>query len=351
MNKITVSDCFLKFLESYRITDAFMLTGGAAMHLNDSFRKNTKIKKYILHHEQSCSMAADSYYRISNKPAAVCVTAGPGAINTLNGVFGAYVDSIPMIIVSGQARTDNIAPLHVPGLRQFGDQEADITSMTKPITKISIRLKKEDNFVKIFHKVLSLATDGRPGPVWIDMPIDVQSMLINKPRPEDYKRIQPKHSYDDKKYINLKIKKILSLVSKAKRPVIIVGNGVRFSGKHKDFLKIINKLSIPVLPVFNSTDLIPSEHKLYCGRPGADGDRSGNFVQQNSDLLIIMGARMHVRQVGFNSNSFARDAKRIMIDVDKKEMVKPNLKIDVKVHANLSTFLPEMVKLTKILPK
>ena len=143
MNKITVSDCFLKFLESYRITDAFMLTGGAAMHLNDSFRKNTKIKKYILHHEQSCSMAADSYYRISNKPAAVCVTAGPGAINTLNGVFGAYVDSIPMIIVSGQARTDNIAPLHVPGLRQFGDQEADITSMTKPITKISIRLKKK----------------------------------------------------------------------------------------------------------------------------------------------------------------------------------------------------------------
>jgi len=347
MNKITVADCFLKFLEAYGIKDSFMLTGGAAMHLNDSFRKNKKIKKYILHHEQSCSMAADAYFRISNRPAAVCVTAGPGSINALNGVFGAYVDSIPMVVVSGQARTDNIAPTQVPGLRQFGDQEVDIVSMSKSITKYSVRLKRNDNFIKIFHKALSLATEGRPGPVWIDMPIDVQSILINKPKVSDYKKLDKKQKYDEKKYISTKIKKLLSLLNNAKRPIIIVGNGVRFSGKYKEFIKIINKLSIPVLPVFNSTDLIPSNHKLFCGRPGADGDRSGNFVQQNSDLLIIIGARMHVRQVGFNSESFAREAKRVMIDVDKTEMMKPNLRIDEKIHADLKTFLPEMVKQTK----
>ncbi len=347
MNKITVADCFLKFLEAYGIKDSFMLTGGAAMHLNDSFRKNNKIKKYILHHEQSCSMAADAYFRISNKPAAVCVTAGPGSINALNGVFGAYVDSIPMIVVSGQARTDNIAPLHAPGVRQFGDQEVDIVNMAQSITKLSVRLKKEDNFIKVFHKVLSLAEDGRPGPVWIDIPIDIQSMLINKPKPQDYKKPKVKHSYNEKIYLEKKINNILSLLNKAKRPVIIAGNGVRFSGKYKEFLKIIKKLSIPVLPVFNSTDLIASDHALYCGRPGADGDRSGNFVQQNSDLLIILGARMHIRQVGFNSASFAREAKKIMIDVDKAEMNKPNLRINVKIQADLKYFLPKMLSMIK----
>jgi acetolactate synthase-1/2/3 large subunit len=347
MNKITVADCLLKFLELYGVKDSFMLTGGAAMHLNDSFRKNKKIKKYILHHEQSCSMAADAYFRISNKPAAVCVTAGPGSINALNGVFGAFVDSIPMIVVSGQARTDNIAPLCAPGLRQFGDQEVDIVSMAKPITKLSVRLKKEDNFVKIFHKVLSLAEDGRPGPVWIDIPIDVQSMLIDKPKITDYKKPKIKHNYNEKIYLEKKINKVLALLSKAKRPVMIVGNGIRFSGKYNEFLKIIKKLSIPVLPVFNSTDLIPSDHDLYCGRPGADGDRSGNFVQQNSDLLIILGARMHIRQVGFNSKSFAREAKKIMIDVDKAEMNKPNLNIDLKIQADLKHFLPKMLSMTK----
>jgi len=347
MDKITVADCFLKFLEAYGIKDSFMLTGGAAMHLNDSFRKNKKIKKYILHHEQSCSMAADAYFRISNRPAAVCVTAGPGSINALNGVFGAYVDSIPMVVVSGQARSDNIAPLHVPGLRQFGDQEADIVNMVKPITKFCIRLKKEDNFIKIFHKALYLAEDGRPGPVWIDMPIDVQSMLINEPSIKDYKRVIIKHKYNENIYLEKKINNILSLLRKSKRPVIIAGNGVRFSGQHKEFLKIIKKLSIPVLPVFNSTDLVSNDNPLYCGRPGADGDRAGNFVQQNSDLLIILGARMHIRQVGFNSESFAREAKRIMVDVDRNEMKKPNLHIDVKIQADLKNFIPKMLSMTK----
>ena len=347
MSKITVADCFVNFLESYGITDSFILTGGGAMHLNDSFRKNSKIKKFLLHHEQSCSMAADSYFRISNKPAAVCVTAGPGAVNALNGVFGGYVDSIPMIVVSGQARTDNIAPDHVAGLRQFGDQEVDIINMVKPITKYSVRLKKSDNFIKIFHEALSIATEGRQGPVWIDIPIDIQSMLIEKPKPKDYKKNKINHAYNQKDYLNKKIDKIISALGKSQRPVIIAGNGVRFSGKYDEFLTLIEKLSIPVLPVFNSADLIPNKHPLYCGRPGAEGERAGNFVQQNSDLLIIIGARMHIRQVGFNPESFAREAKKIMIDIDKAEMAKPNLDIDLKIHADLKYFIPALLSKTK----
>ena len=347
MSKITVADCLVNFLESYGITDSFMLTGGGAMHLNDSFRKNPKIKKYLLHHEQSCSMAADSYFRISNKPAAVCVTAGPGSVNALNGVFGGYVDSIPMVIVSGQARTDNIASDHVSGLRQFGDQEVDIVNMVKPITKYCIRLKKNDNFIKIFHEALTFATEARPGPVWIDIPIDIQSMLIDKPRLKDYKKNKIINIYDKKTYLDKKINKIISALKKSKRPVIIAGNGVRFSGKYNEFLALIKKLSVPVLPVFNSADLIPNKHPLYCGRPGAEGERAGNFVQQNSDLLIIIGARMHIRQVGFNPHSFARDAKVIMIDIDKAEMQKPNLNVNLKIHANLNTFIPALLSKTK----
>lgn len=347
MSKITVADLFVNFLESYGISDSFMLTGGGSMHLNDSFRKNSKIRKYLLHHEQSCSMAADSYFRISNKPAAVCVTAGPGSVNALNGVFGGYVDSIPMIIVSGQARTDNIAIDFVPGLRQFGDQEVDIVNMVKPITKFAVRLKKNDNFVKIFHKALSFATTGRQGPVWIDIPIDIQSMLIDKPKLKDYKIINKINSYDKKNYLDKQADKIIASLKISERPVILVGNGVRFSGRYNEFLELINNLSIPVLPVFNSSDLIPNKHPLYCGRPGAEGERAGNFVQQNSDLLIIIGARMHIRQVGFNIQSFARGAKKIMVDIDQAEMKKPNLNIDVKIHADLKYFIPVLLSKTK----
>ena len=343
MSQITVSDYFQELLNLYEIDSSFIITGGAAMHLNDSFRKNKKINNYFCHHEQTCSMAADSYFRLKNKPAVVCVTAGPGGVNALNGVYGAYVDSVGMIVVSGQVRSDNISSEAVPGLRQFGDQEVDIISMVKPITKYARRLQRNDNFDEIFHHAISMASDGRPGPVWIDVPLDIQGMLINKPNKEHIKKTT-NHSYDNKDYIDKKIDILLKELKEAKRPVVVVGNGVRFSGEYKKYLKIINKLSIPVLPVQNSADLVPNENKCFCGRPGADGDRAGNFVQQNADLVIIMGARMHVRQVGFNWKAYARNARRIMIDVDEKEMIKPNLRIDVKIQANLKSFIPALLE-------
>lgn len=344
MNKITVADYLQKFLNCYNITQNFMVTGGAAMHLNESFRKNKKINNCFCHHEQACTMAADGYARISNLPASVCVTAGPGAVNALNGVYGAYVDSLPMIVISGQVRSDNIEI--VPGLRQYGDQEINILKMVKNITKFSVSLKANDDFSSIFHKAISLSIDGRPGPVWIDIPIDIQGMLIEDSI-KDIKKLSIDYDYNTSTRIEENIDLILENLQQAKRPVVIAGNGVRFSDRYTDFLKIINLLSIPVLPVFNSADLIPTDHKCFCGKPGAEGDRAGNFVQQNSDLLIIIGARMHVRQVGFNWKSFARDAKRIMIDVDPKEMNKPTLRIDFKIQANLKYFLPAMLERLK----
>ena len=342
MKKITVSDYIQRLFKTYDIDQSFMVTGGAAMHLNDSFRKNKNINNCFCHHEQTCSMAADSYFRLTNKPAVVCVTAGPGGVNALNGVYGAYVDSASMIVLSGQVRSDNIASEAVDGLRQYGDQEIDIVGMLKPITKYAVRLKRNDDFNKIFHHALCLATDGRPGPVWIDVPLDIQGMLIDEPTPEQLVKQIIKHEYDDSTYIHEKINEILKKLNNSIRPVLVVGNGVRFSGKYKEFIKVIDKLSIPVLPVQNSADLVPNDHPSFCGRPGADGDRAGNFVQQNADLVIIMGARMHVRQVGFNWKAFARSAERIMIDVDPAEMIKPTLRVDFKIHADLSSFLPAL---------
>tara|TARA_B110000238_G_C16135309_1_gene443379 strand:+ start:1389 stop:3224 length:1836 start_codon:yes stop_codon:yes gene_type:complete len=352
MKKITVSDFLQKLFNTYDIDQSFMVTGGAAMHLNDSFRKNKSISNCFCHHEQTCAMAADSYYRLTNKPAVVCVTAGPGGVNALNGVYGAYVDSAAMVVVSGQVRSDNIASEAVDGLRQYGDQEIDIVGMLKPITKYAVRLKRDDDFNKIFHHALSLATDGRPGPVWIDVPLDIQGMLIDEPTPEQLVRHVVEHEYNDSNYIEKKINELLKKLDNSSRPVLVVGNGVRFSGEYEEFMKVIDKLSIPVLPVQNSADLVPNDHTSFCGRPGADGDRAGNFVQQNADLVIIMGARMHVRQVGFNWEAFARSAERIMIDVDPAEMIKPTLRVDLKIHADLSSFLPALKsKLEKYIPK
>ena len=229
MGKITVSDYIQRLFKIYDIDQSFMVTGGAAMHLNDSFRKNKNISNCFCHHEQTCSMAADSYFRLTNKPAVVCVTAGPGGVNALNGVYGAYVDSASMIVLSGQVRSDNIASEAVAGLRQYGDQEIDIVGMLKPITKYAVRLKRDDDFNEIFHHALCLATDGRPGPVWNDVPLDIQGMLIDEPTSQQLIRRTIKHDYDDSTYIYNNINEILKKLDKSVRPVLIVGNGVRFS--------------------------------------------------------------------------------------------------------------------------
>jgi len=338
-----VSDLIVYILEQWKFKHCFMVTGGGAMHLNDSIGRSNKISVVPLHHEQSCSMAADSYFRAINEPAIINVTTGPGAINALTGVYGAYVDSVPMIVISGQVRSDHLISAIDDKLRQFGDQEANIISMVEAITKNSILLKSKQNIVDKLNKIIFSSIDGRKGPVWIDVPLDIQASTVKISKKEvkaltktwiEKSMCPPKPKV---KTIH-KVDQMMSMIRDAKRPIIIAGNGVRFSGNISNFNKFIELLRIPVCTVWNSHDLVTNDNLLYAGRPGADGERAGNFNMQNCDLLIILGARMHVRQVGFNSDSFCRQAKKIMVDIDKSELSKPNLAVDLKIHEDLGAF-------------
>lgn len=342
-----ISDFIIKKLELSSFKTCFMVTGGGALFLNDALFKNKKIKKIFCHHEQACSIAAESYYRNSLNAAIVQVTTGPATINSLNGVYGAFVDSIPMFVLSGQVRTDNISYLYDENLRQFGDQEVKTEFVVKSITKKVITLKTS-NIIKINHLVDELveaAFSGRKGPVWLDVPIDIQGKLI------DDKKLAfqlLKEKKKDKNLFSIRIYEknteiLLKKIKNSKKPVIICGNGVRFSNSINLLSKVNRILQLPILTVWNSHDIIPNTNKYYCGRPGMDGERAGNFVVQNCDLLIILGARMHVRQVGFNHKKFAPNAFKIMVDIDKSELNKKNLSIDLKINAELNYFLRSLL--------
>ena len=339
---MNVSNVIFKKLADKGIDTCFMVTGGGAMFLNDALYQNKKIRKIFCHHEQACAMAADAYYRLSGKPAIVQVTTGPGSINALNGIFGAHVDSVAMIIIAGQVKSIDMISLNkkLKNLRQFGDQETDIRSISKAITKKNFTISKVKNVSSIIDEAIEISTSGRPGPVLVEVPLDIQNTSLNK-----FKKTQNKKQNIkiNSQYEKRKLKFLLEKIKNSKRPIMIVGNGVRFSNSFKLFKKLIKKLKIPVLTVWNSHDLIENDNPYYAGRPGLDGERAGNFNIQNSDLLIIMGARMHVRQIGYNFKSFAREAYKVMIDIDKAEINKKNLNIDLKIVTEINGFIKRLL--------
>ena len=347
MENMKVSEIIVRILELRGYKHVFMVTGGGSMHLNDSFGRSKLISVVPLHHEQSCSIAAESYYRTANLPAIVNVTSGPGGINALTGVYGAYVDSIPLILISGQVRSDHLVKNIGGDLRQFGDQEADIISMSKPITKSSIQLNSRIDIVKVINDQITLAISDRPGPVWIDIPLDIQAaeldISINELTAKT-KNVSINRQAVSKEQIK-QLELLQNMLIQAKRPIIIAGNGIRLSNSVNKFHNLLEKLRIPACAVWNSHDLVSNDNHFFAGRPGADGERAGNFNMQNSDLLIILGARMHVRQVGFNHQSFARNAKKVMVDIDLQELNKPNLGIDLKIQMDLSSFFDKFTDL------
>jgi acetolactate synthase-1/2/3 large subunit len=350
-----VSDLIVKIFEEWSFQDVFIVSGGGSMHLNDSFGRSKKIQTIPLHHEQSCSMAADGYFRACNKPALVNVTTGPGGMNALNGVYGAFVDSIPMIVISGQIKTEHLVKNINADLRQFGDQEAKITDMVKHITKHAVLIESKRDLINKINKCIEIAITGRKGPVWIDLPLDIQASYTNislqdiKNLTKKYKNNLTEKQFNLTKKHNKKIVNLVNLINKSSRPLIIAGNGVRFSNNLKEFHAFVKRLKIPVCTVWNSHDILTNDSPFYAGRPGADGERAGNFNMQNSDLLIIIGARMHVRQIGFDDLSFARKAKKVMIDIDKAELDKPNLRIDHKINIHLDNFFQQFKELEKSL--
>lgn len=343
--KIRLADYVADYLVTHGVTDCFSVVGGGAMHLNDALGHKEGLKVTYNHHEQACAIAAEAYARIDNRIAAVCVTTGPGGTNALTGVLGGWLDSIPMFIVSGQVRYDTTArfALQYTGtpLRAMGDQEYDIVKSVIPMTKYATMIEDPLQIRYALEKAWHLATTGRPGPVWIDIPVNFQGSYIETEDlagydpTEDDALLPPPVSSD-------LICQVLDAIAQAKRPVIHAGYGIRLSGAYDLFRSVVDKLNIPVVTYWNAIDLIEDEHPLYVGRAGNMGDRPGNWAIQNADLVIAIGTRISIRQVGYNWKTWARAAKVIMVDIDQAELKKPTLHVDMPIWADAKDFLTQL---------
>ncbi len=335
-----VSDYIANFFVEAGIKHVFMLTGGGAMHLNNSFGKHPKLEVVYNHHEQASAMAAESYARLCGRPAVVNVTTGPGGINTLNGVFGAWTDSIPMIVISGQVRYDTTIAYTGTHIRQLGDQEVDIVRMVDGITKYAQMVTRAEEIKYHLEKALYLATHGRPGPVWLDIPMNIQGSTVDETKLigfEPEKEIKPIPTISPKT-----ITEVIEKIKAAQRPVMLVGAGIRLSQKHAEFIKLVEQLKIPVTTAWNAHDALWDSHFYHAGKPGTIGDRAGNFAVQNADLLLVLGSRLNIRQISYNYQAFAREAYKIMVDIDELELVKPTLNIDQPIHGDLKDFIAKM---------
>jgi len=343
-----LADYVADFMVAHGVTDCFSVVGGGAMHLNDALGHKEGLKVTYNHHEQACAIAAEAYARLDNKIALVCVTTGPGGTNALTGVVGGWLDSIPMFIVSGQVRYDTTARFAlqytdgVP-LRAMGDQEYDIVKSVTPMTKYAVMIEDPMDIRYALEKGWHLATTGRPGPVWIDIPVNYQGMYIETDdlrgydASEDDVLLPPEVSQDT-------IDTIIEKIKNAKRPVFHAGYGIRLSGGYEQFRSVMEKLNIPVVTYWNAVDLIEDEHPLYCGRAGNMGDRPGNWAIQNADLILAVGTRISIRQVGYNWKTWARAAEVIMVDIDQAELKKPTLHVEMPVWADAKDFLTKLDK-------
>lgn len=345
--KIRLADYVADFLVEHGVTDAFSVVGGGAMHLNDALGHKDGLKVTYNHHEQACAIAAEAYARLDNKIAAVCVTTGPGGTNALTGVVGGWLDSIPMFIISGQVRYDTTARYALQytetPLRAMGDQEYDIVKSVEPMTKYATMIEDPKQIRYALEKAWHLATTGRPGPVWIDIPVNFQGGYIETEELEGYDPTEDDALLPPPVDESI-IEKVLEKIANAKRPVLHAGYGIRLSGGYEAFRRVADKLNIPVVTYWNAIDLIEDEHPLYVGRAGNMGDRPGNWAIQNADLVVAIGTRISIRQVGYNWKTWARAAEVIMVDIDQAELKKPTLHVEMPVWADAKDFLEKMDK-------
>lgn len=332
--KMKVAQYIADFLVKQGVTDVFTVTGGGAMHLNDALGHKEGLHSTYNHHEQACSIAAEGYARATGKVAAVCVTSGPGGTNAITGVLGGWQDSIPMFIISGQVKRETTTWSTDVPLRQLGDQEFQIVDTVKTMTKYAVMITEPNEIRYHLEKAWYLCMNGRKGPVWLDIPLDVQAAPIETEELKGFDaselEVQENPVYD-----TALTEEILSRLQAAKRPVVFAGTGIRLGEAYDEFLQLIDKLGIPVVTAWNAHDVLWDEHPLYCGRPGTVGTRGGNFVVQNSDLLLVLGCRLNIRQISYNYHDFAKQAYKIVVDIDEAELWKPTVKVDLPVHANV----------------
>ncbi len=341
--KKKVSDIVADFLADNGINTCFMVTGGGAMHLDDSIGHNDRLECIFNHHEQACSIAAEAYTRLTGKLAAVCVTSGPGGTNAITGVIGGWLDSIPMFVISGQVKRETtIHSCPELNLRQLGDQEFDIVGSVNNMTKYSAIILDENDIFYHLEKALYISMDGRGGPVWLDIPLDVQGAFVETEHLRHYKK---ESNADSNDLTDSDIIKVADLIKNAKAPLILAGTGINLGNARSVLLEFLDKYRIPVITAWNANDTVAFDNSYYVGMPGTVGTRAGNFVLQNCDVLLSLGCRMNIRLIGYNHFDFAKNAYKIAVDIDDVELKKPTVKIDLPINCDVKYFLTKMNEL------
>lgn len=344
MSQIKISDFIASFISTLGVREIFLVSGGGNLHIIDSIVRNKKLRYVCTHHEQAAAMAAECYSRVSENIGVCVVTFGPAATNTLTGVAGAWLDSIPVLYISGQV------PRHFmrdrEDLRQLGVQEVDIVELARPITKYCAVIENAEDVKYHLKKAVYLAKAGRPGPVFLDIPSDIQSILIDESKLRDFdpeaEKLFPPKTPDLKD----KVKKAVNLLKNSKKPIIFAGHGIRLAKARKEFGLLIRQLKIPVLTTMSAPDLMVTDDPLFIGRPGVFGDRSGNFAIQNADLVICIGSRNHLWNIGYDTASFAKNAKKVIVDIDQAELEKKTVVADLPILADAKEFILELKKQT-----
>ena len=339
--KIKVAEYIADFLIGHKVDTVFSVTGGGAMHLNDAFGHRKELHCIYNHHEQGSAIAAEGYTRLTGKIAAVCVTSGPGGTNAITGVFDCFVDSVPMFVISGQVKRETTVRYTGCGLRQLGDQECDIVRVVEPITKFAVMIENPYEIRYQLEKAWYLATHGRRGPVWIDVPLDIQGAVVETEQLTGFEK-KNTEKCEQPLFNKSDADRILEKLEVSKRPVILAGEGIRLGEAYKEFLETTSALRVPVVTCWNAQDLLWDNNPYYIGIPGTVGQRAANFVVQAADLLIVLGCRMNIRNISYNKHQFAENAYKIQVDIDKGELDKPTVKIDMPVHADVKDVCAEL---------
>ena len=342
--KIKVAKYISQFLVNNGIKDCFMVTGGGAMHLDDAIGHQEGMHCIFNHHEQACAIAAEGYTRMTGKLAAVCVTSGPGGTNAITGVMGGWLDSIPMFIVSGQVKRETTTwSCSEIGLRQLGDQEFDIVNSVSNMTKYAVMITNRQEIAYHLEKAIFLALNGRGGPVWLDIPLDVQGAMIET---DELIHFLPEieNPWKIPEVIESVAVTVLEKIKNAKAPLILVGTGIRLGNAEEQLLILLDKLKIPVVTAWNANDVVAGDSPYFAGMPGTVGTRPGNFAIQNCDLLISLGCRLNIRMIGYNHFDFAKNAYKIIVDIDPRELIKPTIKPDMPINADVKDFILKLLE-------
>ena len=338
IKNMRVADYIAKFIFENGTKHVFMFSGGGIMHLIDGLAGNKNLKKLCVHHEQTASMAIESYSRITGKMGVGYFTTGPGVTNAITGLAGAWMDSVPCLFISGQSkRKESVYMAKIPGLRQIGPQEINTLPVVQSLAKYSAFIDNPDDIKYHLQKAYYFAKEGRPGPVWLDVPADVQGAIINPKKLKEFKPPQKKAVAG-----GAQLKKIIGLLKRSKRPVILAGYGVRISGAIDILLKFVEKYKIPVITTYLGIDVISNNHPCYVGRMGTKGTRPGNLALQNSDLLIVLGSSLPITEIGFENDKFAREAKIVVVDIDISSHKKKTIKIDHLIQKDVKEFMQEL---------